>query len=51
MRGRWSTTCLMAKVTRIAPEGEEYFGEFVNGIREGTGTLLLLNGDIYEGQF
>ena len=32
---------------QITPEGEEYYGEFVDAKREGKGTLLLTNGDIY----
>ena len=30
---------------------EEYFGMFVNGLRQGPGVLLLPNGDIYVGEF
>ena len=31
--------------------GEEYYGEYVNGIKEGNGIYKYLNGKIYDGQF
>ena len=31
--------------------GEEYYGEYVNGLIEGNGIYKYLNGKIYDGQF
>ena len=33
------------------PDGGEYYGEYVNGIKEGYGIFKWVNGKIYEGQF
>jgi hypothetical protein len=33
------------------PEGEAYFGEIENGVREGFGTLVHANDDAYVGEF
>jgi len=32
-------------------EGVEYQGEWVDGMRDGTGTLTYKNGSVYEGQW
>ena len=31
--------------------GEEYYGDYINGIKEGIGIYKYLNCKIYEGQF
>ena len=34
-----------------SPDGEEYVGNFVEGVRSGQGKLTLKSGKIYEGAF
>ena len=35
----------------VYPNGDQYDGEYVNGIREGKGKYIYANGDKYEGNF
>ena len=33
------------------PDGGEYYGEYVNNIKEGNGRFKWVNGKVFEGQF
>ena len=55
MIGLLSLTCVSLAqeddVSTSLPEGEQYEGELVNGIREGFGRLMYPDGRVYEGEF
>lgn len=33
------------------PNGDQYYGDYVEGIRQGKGKYIYANGDRYEGDF
>lgn len=43
--------CQSGQGTYIYPEGDQYKGDFKNGVRSGYGTLDYKNGDVYVGPF
>jgi len=49
--GRWKDAKFWGHGTFMSENGDKYEGDFVNGIKNGTGTLRLHTGEIYEGKW